>query len=115
MITEMHMNTELWEFRLTNSIWVGRGLLDQGGAEEAEEVAAAGEAEARDEVGLGDGGAADDATALEHGDGAAGAGEVGGGAAVWPPPITTASHRFPLGRSCCCGVDDGASVEKQRR
>ena len=54
-------------------------LPEDGGAEEAEEVAAAGEAEARDEVGLRHRGASQDAPALEHGDGAARAGEVGGG------------------------------------
>ena len=52
---------------------------EDGGAEEAEEVAAPGESEARDEVGFGDRGAAQDGPALEHGDGAAGAGEVRGG------------------------------------
>jgi hypothetical protein len=54
-------------------------LPENGGAEEAEEIAAAGETEAGDEVRLGHGGAPQDSPALQHGDGSAGAGEVRGG------------------------------------
>lgn len=51
---------------------------DDGGAEEALEVATAGELETRDEF-FGDGSAADEVAALEDCDGEAGAGEIGGG------------------------------------
>lgn len=57
---------ELWE------------LPDDGGAEEALEVAAAGEFEARDQF-FGNCGAADQVTALENSDGEASACEVRGG------------------------------------
>lgn len=51
---------------------------DDGGSEEAQEVAAAGELEAGDKF-FGDGGAANEVPALEDGDGEAGACEVRGG------------------------------------
>lgn len=53
-------------------------LPDDWGTEEALEVTAAREAKARDDL-FCDGGASDDVTPLEDGDGEAGAGEVGGG------------------------------------
>lgn len=55
-----------------------KGLLDNGRTEEALEIAAAGELEARDQL-LRHGGSTDDVTALEHGHGEAAAGQVSGG------------------------------------
>lgn len=64
-------------------------LLENGGAEEAEEIAAAGETEAGDDVRLRHGGASQDAPALKHGDGAAGSGEVCSGD---EPVVPAADH-----------------------